>query len=306
MPVITDIPPSWRQLIRHWARALQAENKSQRTIGIYTGAVRSLARRFPETDPCGVDRGAVRDYIAHLVEETSAGNAHTNYRALQQWFKFLVLEEEIDQSPMVGMKPPIVPEQPVPVVPDQLLKRVLETCKGKDFVSRRDAALIRLFFDTGARRSEIAALTMDDLDLDTDTIRVVGKGRRTRTIPFAPSTGTALTRYLRVRAKHRIADDERLWLGERGRAALTSNGIGQMLKRRGKLAGVNDELGRNLHAHLGRHAVAHQWQSAGGSEGDLMLIMGWKSPTMPRRYGASAAAERAHAAARKLRLGDRF
>lgn len=306
MPEATHIPAAWEHLIRDWTRALQAENKSPKTIRIYTDAAKRLAVRAGVDDPAEIDRAAVRDHIAHLVQSTSAGNAHTNFRALQQWFKFLVAEDELEKSPMLDMKPPIVPEQPVPVVSDEMLQRVLATCEGKDFVARRDTALLRIFFDTGARRSEIAGLMLDDVDLETDTIHVFGKGRKARTVPFSPSTGRALTRYLRARSKHaRASNDEHVWLGERGRGPLTSNGIGQMLKRRGMMAGFNDEVGRNLHAHLGRHSVAHQWQAAGGSAGDLMLIMGWKSPTMPLRYGASAAVERAHAAARKLRLGDR-
>lgn len=72
-----------------------------------------------------------------------------------------------------------------------------------------------------------------------------------------------------------------------------------MLRRRGREAGVNEALGRNLHAHLGRHFVAHHSQAEGLGEGDLMLIMGWNSPQMPKRYGKSAATDRAHAAARR-------
>lgn len=79
-----------------------------------------------------------------------------------------------------------------------------------------------------------------------------------------------------------------------------------MLRRRGRAAGVNEVIGRNLHAHLGRHSMAHEWQATGASEGDLMRIMGWKSAQMARRYGASAADQRAHATARRLRLGDQI
>lgn len=300
----------WNGLIQEWSRTLRAENKSHRTITIYTSAATQLAQwsaGLPvPAAPQEVDHKQVRDFIAHLVETTSAGNASTNYRALQQWFKFLVNEDEIEQHPMARMKPPIVPEQPVPIVPDDLLRRVLDTCTGKDFTSRRDAALIRLIFDTGARLAEVANLTVDDIDLGTDVIHVVGKGRKARAVPFSPKTGQAISRYLRVRAGHRHAEHPRVWLADRNRPPMTSNGIVQMLRRRGNAIGIKGEIGRNLHAHLGRHAAAHHWQAAGGSEGDLMLVMGWSSPQMPRKYGKSAATERAHAAARKLRLGDRI
>ncbi|WP_063890745.1 tyrosine-type recombinase/integrase [Sciscionella sediminilitoris] len=299
-------PSSWLPLVVDWERKLTAENKSSNTVRLYRDAVRGLAIRVGDHDPTEVTRSMVRDHIAHLVETTSAGNADTNYRALRQWFKFLVAEDEITEDPMRDTKRPIVPDKPVPVVSDDLIKRVLAECDGKDFTSRRDTALVRLFFDAGARRSEIANLELDDIDLSTDTIRVIGKGRKARVIPFSRNTGMALSRYLRVRRKHPRAHLEQVWLGERGRGPLTSNGIGQMLRRRGRAAGVERELGRHLHAHLGRHVAAHQWQANGGSEGDLMLIMGWSSPQMPRRYGRAAAIDRAHAAARNLRLGDRF
>jgi site-specific recombinase XerC len=100
---------------------------------------------------------------------------------------------------MMRMKPPFIPEQPVPLVPDELMRKVLDQCKGRDLMSRRDIAIIRLIWDTGARLSEIAALKVDDVDLDIDVIHVVGKGRRPRGIPFSPRTGQALSRYLRIR-----------------------------------------------------------------------------------------------------------
>ena len=80
-------------LIQEWSRTLRAENKSTRTITIYTSAAQQLAAWSAglagPPAPQEVDHRQVRDFIAHLVETTSAGNANTNYRALQQWFKFL-------------------------------------------------------------------------------------------------------------------------------------------------------------------------------------------------------------------------
>ena len=107
----------------------------------------------------------------------------------------------------------------------------------------------------------------------------VGKGWRPRSVPFGPKGGQPLARYLRSRATDKWAHSDRLWLAEKGKGPLTRNGVKVMLRRRGLAAGVNEAIGRNLHAHLGWHSLAHGWQAAGASEGDLMRIMGWKSPT---------------------------
>ena len=75
----------------------------------------------------------------------------------------------------------------------------------------------------------------------------------------------ALDRYLRVRRRHPRAGEAALWLAERGHGPMTDNGIAQMLRRRGRLVGID-----NLHAHQFRHTFAHSWLSEGGNEGDLM------------------------------------
>jgi integrase/recombinase XerC len=306
MSNLTTAPPVWKPLLRDFQRALQAENKSPRTVRTYVDAALRVAHRYPDVDPTeDLERRHLREHIALLIEETSASNAHTHQRALQQYFNFLVLEGEIEVSPLVGMKLPIIPEKPVPVVQPEAVTRVLATCKGKGFVDRRDEALLRTFFTTGVRLTEIV-VDVDAIDLDVDTIGVLGKGRKLRTVPFPPTTGRAISRYLRVRAKHRQAYRPELWLAERGRNPLTANGIAQIIRRRGQLAGIGDDIGRSFHAHLARHTFSHEFLAAGGSESDLMLLMGWSSPTMPRRYGKSAATERAHAAARKMRVGDQY
>ncbi|HEX3784041.1 MAG TPA: tyrosine-type recombinase/integrase [Pseudonocardiaceae bacterium] len=292
----------WGLFARSWELSLRADNKSENTIYAYIQAVRLLGewahRQQPVIEPTDVRPIQIRLFIAELINRTSAGNAHTNYRALRTFFNWLVDEGEIDRTPMDRTKAPIVPEKPIPVITDISIKTLFVSCQGKDFTSQRDTAIIRVLFDTGARLSEVANLTVDDVDHDTRLIHVFGKGRRSRAIPFGPKTGLALLRYLRARSQRADAESPHLWLGLRGH--LTDEGIKQMLKRRGELAGVP-----NLHAHRFRHTLAHAWQLNAGNETDLMRIMGWKSREMLGRYGASAADQRAHASARALHLGDR-
>jgi site-specific recombinase XerD len=93
----------------------------------------------------------VEAFIAAELARTAPSSAATRCRSLQQLFKWLDDEGEISGSPIVKMRPPIIPEQPVPVVSDDQVRSLLTACSGKDFRDRRDAAIIRLFLDTGMR-----------------------------------------------------------------------------------------------------------------------------------------------------------
>lgn len=96
---------------------------------------------------------------------------------------------------MQAMKPPIIPEKPVPVVSEDQLRRLLSSCVDRDFVCRRDAAIILLFCDTGMRLSGLANLSLSDIDDERDVVIATGKGRRPRACPMgtgpgSPSIGT--------------------------------------------------------------------------------------------------------------------
>jgi integrase len=180
---------------------------------------------------------------------------------------------------MEHIKPPRVPDKPVPVLREDELRRLLKTCEGRDFYSRRDNAMLRLLIDTGMRRGELAGLRVEDVDFDNGVVHVVGKGKRPRACPIGRKTAQALDRYLRSRGDYSAAArGPALWLGQSG--PMTADGVNQVVEVRAKAAGLE-----GVHPHMFRHTFAHQWLSDGGQEGDLMRLAGWRSRTMLGRYG---------------------
>jgi site-specific recombinase XerD len=192
---------------------LAAEGKAAKTVRTYTEAVQwfAAAHLLRKTDRTGweeVSKQDVQRWIVWLLGRYSRAYASNQYRALQQFFRWLGAEDEI-ADPMAGMRPPPVPDKPVPVFTGEELPRLERACAGRAFQPRRDAAIIAVFEATGIRLSELAGIRYDDdpqrgdVDLRHREITVHGKGRKTRIVKISHEAARAVDRYLL-----RLVEDE--------------------------------------------------------------------------------------------------
>jgi site-specific recombinase XerD len=277
---------------------LAAEGKAAKTVRTYTEAVQwfAAAHLIPRTSCTRWDQVSGHDvqrWLVHLLTRYSDAYASNQFRALQQFFRWLADEEQLP-DPMARLRTPKVTEKLVPVFSSEELSALEKICRGRTFAQRRDAAIIAVLTATGIRAGELAGIRYDagdprrrGVDLWRREITVRGKGGRPRVVRIGHEAARALDRYLRIRSRHAQAWRAQLWLGVNNRGPMTANGIYQMIARRGRQAGVD------AWTHLFRHHFSHTWLNRGRAEGDLMELNGWSSAQMLRRYGARARSARA-------------
>src|ERR1039457_5436144 len=176
---------------------LAAEGKAAKTVRTYTEAVQwfAAAHLIPRTS-CArweqVSGHDVQRWLVHLLSRYSDAYASNQFRALQQFFRWLAEEEQFP-DPMTRLRAPKVSEKLVPVFTSEELSALEKTCQGRTFAERRDAAIIAVLTATGIRAGELAGIRYDpydsrlsDVDLCRREITVRGNGGRPRGGPVRP------------------------------------------------------------------------------------------------------------------------
>jgi site-specific recombinase XerD len=242
-------------LLASFRRDLRADGKADRTVDLYCESVGFYIRWLESNDSGGANaphrasndaadlsqmtqpdanatpdtsalsRELIRNWLTYLRDErgSSPGTRRTRFAGMRRFCRWAAAEGFIPASPMDGMTPPEPPMDPVPVLTDGDVSAMLKTCGSKSFYGLRDAAIIRVLYDTGMRIGELRKIAVDDVDFDLEVIVITGKGSRVRACPFGARTARALDRYLRARRAHAYAASPALWLSQRG--AMSTDGI---------------------------------------------------------------------------------
>ncbi len=193
-------------------------------------------------------------------------------------------------NPFKELEIPTVPKTLVETLTPEEIQKILGAINPNTMNGARNYALILLMLDSGPRVSEVAELRIRHLDLQERHAKLMGKGRKERTIPFGQKTARALMRYLTAfRPQPVNPEHDHVFLSLDG-YPMTRNSVECVIRRLRDASGVS-----KLHAHLLRHTFAVNFLAAGGDLETLRRILGHESLEVTKRYlsGLQAAQVRA-------------
>jgi integrase/recombinase XerC len=170
--------------------------------------------------------------------------------ALRSFFNFMLRERALDANPAVGVQAPKARKRLPETMDVDLMARLLEF-RTDTQLGVRDKAIMELFYSSGLRLAELVGLNLGDVDRGDRTVRVLGKGNKTRIVPVGKHALDAVARWLKERVTLAVGDERALFVSNRG-ARLGPRAIQKRVAAWARHQG----LGRHVHPHLFRHSFA--------------------------------------------------
>ncbi len=233
-----------------------------------------------------VDNLTIREYLSALYEQKRKKTSIARKLAtLRTFFKFLCREEVLKLNPArLVASPRLEKKLPVTLSVEDVV-RFIETPDTDTPLGKRDRAVLELLYGTGMRVSELCGLNLDDIDYSHMSIRVRGKGRKERIVPFGTKAKEALEVYLGVRGEllAEATEDERdpmaIFLNYQG-TRISTRSVGRMIDKYLKI--VADM--RNISPHSLRHSFATHLLNAGADLRAIQELLGHARLSTTQKY----------------------
>jgi integrase/recombinase XerC len=220
----------WAEVLAAFERHLHSERgRSEHTTRAYLGDVRSLVSFLGETGVADLADVRLQDLRAWLAQQAQAGAARSTIArrsaAVRTFLAWATQTGRIDADPSLRLVAPKrgshLPEVLRQADATALLDVAAVASDDQDPIHLRDRAALELLYASGIRVGELAALDIDDVDVDRNVVRVMGKGGKERTVPFGVPAREALVAWLELgRPQLAVAGSgAALLLGRRGRRA---------------------------------------------------------------------------------------
>ncbi len=285
--------PEWAsRVLGEYERHLVAERDlSQHSVRAYLGDIAGLLEHADRLGLTGVAELDLRSLRSWLAKQQSLGLSRTTLsrrataaRVFTAWLA-RTGRTPTDAGSALGSPrphrtlPSVLRADEAAQLIDAATERIAED--GEDSVGLRDVAMLELLYATGVRVGELCGLDVDDLDRDRNVVRVLGKGRKERTVPFGQPAATALDRWL-ARGRPELVrpgSGPALFLGVKG-GRIDQRAVRTLVHRRlGDVPGAPD-----LGPHGLRHTAATHLLEGGADLRSVQEMLGHASLATTQRY----------------------
>jgi len=231
-----------------------------------------------EARPRDVDHLLVRAFLAQLHRQgLKRSSAARKLAAIRTFFRFLCREGVLEANPARALLSPRQ-ERRIPVHLDEALAASLLDVPGDGDTALRGRAILELLYATGIRCSELVGLDVADVDSSARMVRVLGKGRKERIVPFGMRAADSLQAYLPARSRARPRSDA-LFVNARG-GRLTDRSVRYLVSHRIRQMALN----RRVSPHTLRHSFATHLLQRGADLRVIQDLLGHASLSTTQRY----------------------
>lgn len=289
-----------KDILKDFLQHLRRRDVSRHTVTAYDNDVSTFLKHtaqirqkpIDELTPGDVDAFAIRAFLGALHKQRiGASSSARKLSAIRTFVKFLRREDLIEDDPSSLVASPKKPETiPAHLTIDEMSK-LLEMPDSTTPLGRRDRAILELFYASGLRLSELVGLGIEDVNLSGRMVRVLGKGKKERLVPFNTSTADALRAWMKDRSasgqraegrgqtKHGRAATAPLFLNYRG-GRLSTRSVDRLVRRYVALCGA--KFGISPHAL--RHSFATHLLANGADLRAIQELLGHARLSTTQRY----------------------
>jgi len=286
--------------VDEFLRFLKSErNCSEHTLRNY----RSDLEKFFATSEATIDIDfrRIREYLSKLhLNHHQPSTVARKLAVLRSFYKFACREGLAKDNPAKLVSSPKLPQRLPSVLSTEEMNALLDkspqssrrgaraaepggtSAPQEAFLAARDQLIMEMLYSSGLRVSELVGLTLDHIDQAQQLVRVLGKGRKERLVPYGSKARIALEKYLRLRADSfggAAAHGTALLMNHRG-GALTVRSVGRIVKQ----IGVRGRGDSSLHPHSLRHAFATHLLSEGADLRAIQEMLGHASLSTTQKY----------------------
>jgi integrase/recombinase XerC len=266
--------------LRHLDRERNVSPHTVRAYGEDLKQFRSHLRTAlgREARPREVDHLLIRSFLAHLHERgVKKATAARKLASLRTFFRFLCREGTVERNPARALLSPRT-ERRIPTHLEEAEVATFLDLPGGTDGALRNRAILELLYATGIRCAELVGLDLSEVDLDARLVRVLGKGRKERVVPFGTVARSALVAYLPARARAQPRTDA-LFVNLRG-GRLTDRSIRMIFNRRLRETAIT----RKMSPHTLRHSFATHLLERGADLRTIQELLGHSSLSTTQRY----------------------